>query len=145
MLCTGDGVQVSQYEVVQPTFAGDFRVLTARILIPDGRVLLPSDAGCAASGYGALCAALLHVYKNSGRLGLAHVHDCMSISILEAFRLFEDCIDMRPAHATRSECLDCCTIAAAAEGRHKDIVQAGASSRHICLNRTREAMRWYQH
>lgn len=46
---SGEGVQMTQYEVVRPTFAGDFRVLTARILIPDGTILLPSDAGCAFS------------------------------------------------------------------------------------------------
>ena len=69
VLCEGDGVQVTQYEVVQPTFAGDFRVLTARILIPDGTVLLPSDAGCAASYYRASCAALLQIYAELGQAG----------------------------------------------------------------------------
>ena len=38
-------VEVTQYEIVRPTFAADFRVLTARILLPNGTVVLPADAG----------------------------------------------------------------------------------------------------
>lgn len=38
-------VKVTQYEIVRPTFAADFRVLTARILLPDGIVVLPAEAG----------------------------------------------------------------------------------------------------
>ncbi|KAK9856805.1 hypothetical protein WJX84_008927, partial [Apatococcus fuscideae] len=41
----GERLEVSQYEIVRPTFAADFRVLTARILMPDGIAILPSDAG----------------------------------------------------------------------------------------------------
>ena len=42
---SGERGEVSQYEIVRPTFAADFRVLTARILMPDGVAILPSDAG----------------------------------------------------------------------------------------------------